>query len=328
MRAVQVRAFDGADRLAVVRDAPPPEAGDGVVIDVHAAGVSFPDLLLSRGRYQIQPEPPFTLGVEAAGVVAAAPADGDLRVGERVAAFAFGAFAEQVAAPVQTVMRLPDALSFDEGAGLIMNYQTAFLGLAVRGGLRSGEEVLVHGASGGVGTAAVQVAKGLGARVVGVVSSVAKADVARQAGADEVIVSHAPADWRAAAVAASAGGAFDVVYDPVGGQERTDESVRALRPGGRLVVIGFADGEIPTLALNRVLLRNISVVGAAWGHYLANDMALAARIGASLTELVAGGAVRPVVGATYAMEDAQRALDDLEQRRATGKLVLRLKEAA
>jgi len=328
MRAVRVRAFEGSGRLAVVDDAPRPEAGDGVVIDVRSAGISFPDLLLSRGRYQVQPEPPFTLGVEAAGVVAAVPEGSALRVGERVAAFAFGAFAEQVVAPEQTVMRLPDALSFDEGAGLIMNYQTAYLGLAVRGDLRQGEEVLVHGASGGVGTAAIQVAKGLGAHVTGVVSSVAKAEVARRAGADEVIVSRSATDWRAGAVGVTSRGAFDLIYDPVGGQERTDESVRALRPGGRLVVIGFADGQIPTLALNRVLLRNISIVGAAWGHYLADDMSLAGRIATSLTELVAAGAVRPLVGATYALRDAERALDDLEQRRATGKLVLRVEEAA
>lgn len=325
MRAVQVRTFDGPERLTVVGDAPPPDAGDGILIDVHSAGISFPDLLLSRGRYQIQPEPPFTLGVEAAGVVAAASDGSGFAVGERVATFTFGTFAEQVAAPVHTVMRLPDALSFDQGAGLIMNYQTAYLGLVVRGGLHSGERVLVHGASGGVGTAAVQVAKGLGAQVVGLVSSEAKAAVAREAGADAVVVTSSAVDWRKAAVAASGDG-FDLVYDPVGGQERTDESVRALRSGGRLVVIGFADGEIPSLALNRILLRNISIVGAAWGHYLATDLALAGRIAGPLTKLIEQGAVRPLVGATFRFEDAERALDDLEQRRATGKLVLRIKE--
>jgi NADPH2:quinone reductase len=323
MRAIQVQAYDGDDRLAIIHDAPVPDAGDGVVIEVHSAGVSFPDLLLSRGKYQIQPEPPFVPGVEASGVVAVTAEGSGFAVGDRVAAFTFGAFADRVAAPAHAVMRLPDELTFDEGAGLVMNYQTAYLGLVVRAGLKSGESVLVHGAAGGVGTAAIQVAKALDARVTALVSSEAKGDVARRAGADHVVVGLS--GWRAPAVAFNGGG-FDMVYDPVGGQHNTDENLRSLVEGGRLVVIGFADGQIPTVALNRVLLRNVSVVGAAWGHYIASRPELARSIGDELAKMIADGHVRPIVGAVYPFDEAARALADLEGRRATGKLVLRVKE--
>jgi NADPH2:quinone reductase len=324
MRAIQVQAYEGDDRLAVIHDAPVPDCGEGVLIDVHSAGVSFPDLLLSRGKYQIQPEPPFVPGVEAAGLVAAAGEGSEFAVGDRVAAFTFGAFADQVAAPAHAVMRLPDELTFDEGAGLVMNHQTAYLGLVVRAGLRAGEDVLVHGAAGGVGTAAVQVAKALGTQVTAVVSTGEKGDVARRAGADHVVVGLA--GWRAAATASNGGRGFDVVYDPVGGQHSTDENLRALVPGGRLIVIGFADGQIPTVALNRVLLRNVSVVGAAWGHYIATRPELARTIADELTRMIVDGHVRPIVGAVYPFDEAARALADLEERRATGKLVLRVKE--
>lgn len=324
MRAIQVRAFEGPDRLAVVDDATTPDPGDGILIDVHAAGVSFPDLLLSQGRYQVQPKPPFTPGLEAAGVVLAAAPTSGFAVGERVAAFTFGAFADQVAAPAHAAMRLPDDLSFDQGAGLVMNYQTAYLGLALRGGLIAGESVLVHGAAGGVGTAAIQVAKALEAHVTAVVSSEVKAEVARRAGADHVIVGST--GWRAQAIAASEGPCFDVIYDPVGGQHNTDENLRALVPGGRLVVIGFADGTIPTVALNRVLLRNVSIVGAAWGHYIATQPGLARQISEQLAVMISDGHIRPIVGRSYAFADVAKALTDLEERRATGKLVLRVKE--
>lgn len=317
MRAVQVNGF-GPPSEIVITDVDAPSGG-AVIIDVVAAGVSFPDLLMSQGRYQIQPEPPFILGVEAAGTVRAAEPDSGFRIGDRVAAFTVGAFAEQVAAPASTTFHLPQSVSFEQGAGLVMNYQTAYFGLALRAGVVPGEVVLVHGAAGGVGTAAVQVARGLGARVLAVVSTDDKAAIATQAGADDVLLS--TGDWRREAVALTDGRGVDVVYDPVGGS-RTDDSVRALAPEGRLVVIGFADGAIPTLALNRVLLRNISVIGAAWGHFVGTRPQVAKKIADDLARMADDGFVAPIVGNTYPLAQAAQALADLEQRRATGKLVL------
>ena len=317
MKAVQVNGFGPPSDIVIAEAAEP--MGDGVIVDVVAAGVSFPDLLMSQGRYQIQPEPPFILGVEAAGVVHAACPESGFVAGDRVAAFTIGAFAERVAAPAATTFRLPDSVSFDQGAGLIMNYQTAYFGLSMRAGVVPGEVVLVHGAAGGVGTAAVQVARGLGARVLAVVSTDEKAVIAEQAGAHDVLFS--TGNWRHQALELTDGRGVDVIYDPVGGQ-RTDESIRALAPSGRLVVIGFADGSIPTLALNRVLLRNISVVGAAWGHYAGTRPEVFQHIAGELTRMAHDGVINPIVGGTYPLTQVTQALNDLDQRRATGKLVL------
>jgi len=319
MRAVQVNGFGPPSDIMIADLAEP--TGDAVIVDVVAAGVSFPDLLMSQGRYQIQPTPPFILGLEAAGTVRAADPDTGFSVGDRVAAFTVGAFAEQVAAPAATTFHLPPSLSFEQGAGWVMNYQTAYFGLALRADLAAGETVLIHGAAGGVGTAAVQVAKGLGARVLAVVSTDDKAAVAQQAGADDVVLS--TGDWRRQVTALTDGRGVDVVYDPVGGR-RTDDSVRALAAEGRLVVIGFADGAIPTLALNRVLLRNISVVGAAWGHFVGTRPQVSKKIAEDLNQMAEDGVVAPIVGHSYPLAQAAQALADLEQRRATGKVVLRV----
>jgi NADPH2:quinone reductase len=198
MRAVQVHELSGPDGLRVV-DVPEP-AGE-LLVDVRAAGIAFPDLLLSRGQYQLKPDPPFTLGTEAAGVVRAAPGGSDLKPGDRVAALGQGTFADVMVAQPAGTFRLPDALSFEEGAGLVLNYHTAHFALVRRAQLRIGETLLVHGAAGGVGTAAIQVGKALGARIVGVVSTDEKERVAREAGADEVVRSDG--DWRAEAASAS-----------------------------------------------------------------------------------------------------------------------------
>jgi NADPH2:quinone reductase len=289
-----------------------------VLIDVRAAGISYPDLLLSRGEYQLRQEPPFTLGQECAGIVVAAPEGSGLAAGDRVCAAALGCYAEQVATPAAATFPLHRALSFEQGAALVMNYHTAHFALEHRARLVPGEVLLVQGAAGGVGTAAIQVGKGLGARVIGVVSTEDKERVARQAGADEVVRSDS--DWRQA-VADLTGGGADVIYDPVGG-ERFDESVRALATDGRLVVIGFVEGEIPKVAVNRLLFRNVSVVGAGWGHYAFGRPDYLRSVAAALDEMVDAGVVDPVVGATYALDEVPQALRDLDERRAVGKLVL------
>jgi NADPH2:quinone reductase len=294
-------------------------APDGrvVLIDVEAAGVSFPEVLQTRGEYQVKPPLPFVPGSEVAGIVRSAPDGAQVRPGDRVAAFCMlGGFAETAVAPEFFTFPLSDALDFAQGAGLILNYHTAYFALKLRGRLAEGETVLVHGAAGGVGTACLQVAKGLGARTIAVVSSDAKEAVAREAGADEVLRSDGP--WKDEAK--ELGGA-DVVLDPVGGDRFTD-SLRSLREGGRVVVVGFTGGAIPEVKVNRLLLGNTEVVGAGWGAYAMGRPQLCLDIGAALDDMMARGVVRPLVGARFGLEDAAEALKLIDGRGATGKVVL------
>jgi NADPH2:quinone reductase len=306
--------LSGPDGARVVEVDEPSAADGNLLIDVHAAGVCFPDLLQTRGEYQVKPEPPFTLGSELAGVVREAPAGSGFDVGDRVAGFVVGgAFADVAQAMPFLTFKLPAELDFEQGAGYVLNYHTAHFALARRAELMEGETLLVHGAGGGTGTAAIQVGKGLGAKVVGVVSTDEKEEIARQAGADEVVRSDG--DWRAAA------GPADVIFDPVGGS-RFDESIRALAPEGRLVVIGFTEGSIPTVSVNRLLFRNVSVVGAGWGHFAFERPDYIEEVGEDLERMVADGYVRPVVGRRYRLERVAEALRDLDGRNAVGKLVL------
>jgi NADPH2:quinone reductase len=237
MRAVQVVSPTGPAGVEV-RDVPEPVPGPhDVVIEVQRVGISFPDLLLSKGEYQLKPEPPFTLGVDVAGTVVSGPG---FEPGERVAAvLPYGGAAEQVAAPAEATFRLPDAVSFDAAAAIPLNYLTAHFALAERAQLRKGETVLVHGGAGGVGTATIQVARGLGARTVAVTSTEQKAEVARRAGADEVVLLDG---FRDAVLSLTEGRGVDVVMDVVGGEVFTD-SLRCLAPQGRLLVVGFAAGQ-------------------------------------------------------------------------------------
>ncbi|HEX3317347.1 MAG TPA: NADPH:quinone oxidoreductase family protein [Solirubrobacteraceae bacterium] len=312
MRALQVQELVGPSGVAVA-DVPEPEGGDGmVVVDVRAGGVSFVDLLLSQGRYQMRPDPPFTLGLQLAGTTPD---------GARMAAVTFGAFAERVAVPELGTLPLPDEASFEEGAALVMNYQTAHFGLKRRGRLRAGETVLVHGAGGGAGSAAVQVAKALGARVIAVASDEAKREAARSAGADEAI--DAGEGWRERVKGLTGGDGVDVVFDPVGGDRMTD-SLRTLAPEGRLLVVGFAGGAIPDFAANRLLLRNVDVVGVNWGGLAMARPDIVAEAAQDLLRWHADGHVRPVIGARFPLERGGDALRAIEERRAVGNLVLTL----
>jgi NADPH2:quinone reductase len=306
-------------------DLPKPEPahmltpGRAVLVEVHAAGVSFPELLQTRGQYQLKPDVPFVPGSEVGGVVTSAPEGSSVRPGDRVAAFPYlGGWAETAAVPEFMVFKLPSELDFGQGAALILNYHTAYFSLKLRGRLAEGETVLVHGAAGGVGTAAIQVAKGLGARTIGVVSSDEKAEVARAAGADEVVRSDGP--WKDE-VKALSGGGVDVVLDPVGGDRFTD-SIRSLREGGRVLVVGFAGGAIPEVRVNRLLLSNTEVVGAGWGAFVVGKPDVWREIGAALDGLIDAGHVRPIVGAHFPLEQAGRALKLLDERAALGKVVL------
>jgi NADPH2:quinone reductase len=319
MRAIHVTRLDGPDAVEVV-DVPMPETPDGeALIDVRAAGVTFPDVLETRGLYQLKPDLPFVPGTEVAGRVRFAPKGSGLRTGDRVAAFCMlGGFAETVAVDPRRVFPLPHDVSYAAGAGLPMNALTVHFALTERARLREGETVLVHGAAGGVGTAAVQLAKALGARVIAVTSTPEKGEVARGAGADEVVA----ADGFLAAVTELTGGrGVDVVVDPVGGDRFTD-SLRSLGPGGRLLVIGFTGGDIPTVRVNRLLLNNISVVGVGWGAWWMTDPTYLQRQWAELLPLIKDGKLTPVAGTSYPLEQAAAALAELEERRAEGKVLV------
>jgi NADPH2:quinone reductase len=324
MRAVQISELGGPEAVRVV-DVPEPQAshmltpGEGVLIDVAAAGVSFPDVLQTRGLYQLKPELPFVPGAEVAGTVVQAPADGDLKAGDRVMAFTvLGGMAERAVAPAYLTFVLPEQLDFPQGAAVILNYHTVYFALALRGRLKEGERVLVHGAAGGVGTAALQVAKALGASTIAVVSTDEKERVAREAGADEVVRSDGP--WREQAVELSGGG-VDVVLDPVGGDRFTD-SLRCLREDGRVLVVGFTEGSIPEVKVNRLLLRNVSVVGAGWGAYVMGNPQRNRAIGEAVGRMIDEGFIRPIVGACFALDRAADALRTIDERRALGKVVL------
>ncbi len=325
MRAVQIVDLSGPDSALALVELGEPEPssmltpGSGVVIDVHAAGVSFPELLQTRGEYQLKPPLPFVPGSEVAGTVRSAPSGAQVKEGDRVAAFCgLGGFAETAVAAEFLTFALAPELDFAQGAGLILNYHTAYFALVLRGRLKPGESVLVHGAAGGVGTAALQVAKGAGARTIAVVSTEAKQRVAEEAGADAVVRSDGP--WKDEVKALSNGG-VDVVLDPVGGDRFTD-SLRSLRENGRLVVVGFTGGSIPEVRVNRLLLGNTEVVGAGWGAYVMGKPELNCEIGEAVNRMVDEGAVRPIVGERFPLERAGEALKVIEERRATGKIVL------
>ncbi len=325
MRALQITELSGPESALELVELPEPEPshmltpGSGVVVDVRAAGVSFPEVLQTRGEYQLKPPLPFVPGSEVAGIVRSAPEGAAVREGDRVAAFCMlGGFAEVAVAPEFLTFPLAEHMGFAEGAALILNYHTAYFSLVLRGRMREGEAVLVHGAAGGVGTAALQVARGLGARTIAVVSSDEKAAVAREAGADEVVRVDGP--WRDEAKELSGAG-VDVVLDPVGGDRFTD-SLRSLAEGGRLVVVGFTGGAIPEVRVNRLLLNNTEVIGAGWGAYVMPKPELNREIGAAVSRLVGEGFVQPVVGARFPLERAAEALKLIDGRGATGKVVL------
>jgi NADPH2:quinone reductase len=325
VRAIQIAELGGPDAVRLVDAPDPPQThpmtpGQGVVIGVHAAAVSFPDVLQSRGLYQYKPDLPFVPGAEVAGEVLSASADSGFEVGQRVAGLSFiGGMAERVVAPPFLCAALRDTMDYAQGAALIMNYHTVLFALRLRGRLAAGEKVLVHGAAGGVGTAGLQVARCLGAETIAVVSSDEKERIAREAGATDVVRSDGP--WREQ-VQEHHGG-VDVVLDPVGGDRFTD-SLRCLNEGGRLLVVGFTGGPIPEVRVNRLLLKNIEVVGAGWGAYAMSKPDLCRQMSAELDEMIAVGGVAPIVGARFPLAEAGAAMRLIEGRGALGKVVLEL----
>ena len=326
MRAVRVTTLGGPEsvELAEIEEPDQTAGGDGVVVDVHAAGVAFPDALLTRGLYQYRPELPFTLGAELAGVVRAAPSDAHVRPGDRVLGLTMlgGAMAETAVLDAERVFPLPDSVSFEAGAGLLFNDLTVYFALTVRGRLAPGETVLVHGAAGGIGTSTLRLAPALGAaRVIAVVSTEDKAEVARANGATDVVL----ADGFRDAVAELTGGrGVDIVLDPVGGDRFTD-SLRSLAPAGRLLVVGFTGGEIPTVKVNRLLLNNIDVVGVGWGAWTLGHPGSLREQWDDLAALLNSGRLAAPQPEVYRFEEAAAAVAALENRTARGKVVLRVR---
>ncbi|MGX6448512.1 NADPH:quinone oxidoreductase family protein, partial [Patulibacter sp. S7RM1-6] len=289
------------------------------VVEVHAAGVAWPDLLQTRGAYQFGVPVPYVPGGEVAGVVVEATPESGFAVGDRVASLTmWGGLAERALALPQYAVRLPDAMDWAAGAALYLNAATAWFA-AERAGVAEGETVLVQGAGGGVGTAAIEVCRARGARTIAVVSSDEKAEAARRCGADEVVRADGP--WLDAVRERTDGRGVEVVLDPVGGDRFTD-SLRALDVGGRLVVIGFTGGDIPTVRANRLLLRNLTVTGIGLEPFDRRFPGTVRRISRAVEGLAADGRLRPLVGHRLPFERGADALRLLEERAAVGKVVV------
>lgn len=320
MRAAMIIALEGPGAVEVREVAEPTPTDRQVLVDVEFAGVTFPDVLHTRGGYQLRPELPFTPGWEVSGVVRA-DAHG-FRAGDRVAAMPIlGGFAETVAVDAHMVFPLPGTVPFDKAAALPLNYLTVHFALTRRARLTSGETVLVHGAAGGIGSVACQMAAAYGARVIAVVSTSEKAEFARRAGAHEVVAADG---FRDEVKGITEGRGVDVVVDPVGGDRFTD-SLRSLAPEGRLLVIGFTAGDIPTVKVNRLLLTNTSVVGVGSNEFWTRQPEYARQQWRELVPMLEAGQLDPVLGPIFALSDAGEAIRTLDERRATGKVLVRVR---
>jgi NADPH2:quinone reductase len=326
MKAWRVVSYGEPEQVMELHDVPVPEPGPGeVLLRVRAVAVNFPDVLLARGAYQERPELPFVPGIELCGdVVALGPGvtEGErVRVGERVVGSKIGVLAQYATVPVRAVHAAPSALDDAQAAAWTIAYQTAWFGLHRRGGLEAGQTLLVHAAAGGVGTAACQLGKAAGARVVGVVGSEEKAATARAAGADEVFLRDD--DW----VAELRGAGVDVVFDPVGG-DSFERSARCVTFEGRIVVVGFASGQVPQVRADRALVKNYSVLGLHWALYQQHRPDLVDAAHAELDKLATSGAVRPVLSDVVGFGQAPAAVARLAGGTTTGRLVVQVADDA
>lgn len=322
MRALVCKAHGLPDSL-VVEDVASPQPGPGEVrIDVKAAGVNFPDALIIQNKYQVKPPLPFTPGGELAGVVSAV-GEGvtEAAVGQSVIAFTlWGAFAEQALVPQDKLIPMPEGMPYEIAGSFLMTYGTCYHALHDRAQLQAGETVLVLGAAGGIGIAAIELAKAAGARVIAAASSGAKLAVCRQHGADETI-DYQHEDLRERIKALTGGRGVDVVCDPVGGRF-SEAALRSMAWRGRFLVVGFADGEIPRIPLNLVLLKGCAIVGVFWGDFVQREPQACAADLAALVQLYRSGAIRPLVSGRHTLEQTGDALAALMQRKVSGKLVI------
>ncbi len=325
MRAITCKTL-GSPKDLVIEDWPTPEPKAGeILVNVHAAGVNFPDLLMIAGKYQDKSEPPFIPGNEAAGIVEAV-GEGvtHLSAGDRVIVMPRGgAFAEQCIAKAALSMPMPDGMSFEHGAGFSVTYGTSYHALKQCADLKEGETVLVLGAAGGVGIAAVELAKAMGARVIAAASTDKKLEFAKAAGADETI-NYSEVALRDAVKELTDGNGVDVVYDPVGG-DLAEAAYRSLAWHGRYLVVGFAAGDIPKFPLNIALLKEASIIGVWWGTWAQKNPKLQVQNVMEMAELMAKGKLKPRITEQYAMEDYLDAFAAISERRALGKVVLTMR---
>ncbi|MGF6594841.1 NADPH:quinone oxidoreductase family protein [Pseudomonas sp. 2835] len=322
MKAVLCKALGPAQNLVLEEVASPVPKKNEILLDVQAAGVNFPDTLIIEGKYQFQPPLPFSPGGEAAGVVSAVGEKaGNLKVGDRVMALTgWGSFAEQVAVPAYNVLPIPPQMDFTTAAAFGMTYGTSMHALSQRGQLKAGETLLVLGASGGVGLAAVEIGKAMGARVIAAASSAEKLAVAKAAGADELI-NYSETSLKDDIKRLTGGNGADVIYDPVGG-DLFDQAVRGIAWNGRLLVVGFASGRIPELPVNLALLKGAAVLGVFWGAFAQRQPADNAANFQQLFSWFAEGKLKPLVSQTFPLAEAGAAIEMLGQRKAVGKLVV------
>lgn len=322
MRAVRVHELSGPSGLRI-DELPTPDVGAGqVLVDVRAAGVNFPDILITRGQYQFKPAPPFSPGGEVSGTVRqVGHGVGSVKVGDRVlATMMYGAFAEQVVVPEFSAVKLPDAVSFEVAAATPLTYLTTYHALVDRAHLRAGETLLVLGAAGGVGTAAVELGAVLGARVIAAASSEDKLAFCREHGASETI-DYSREDLKERIKALTKGNGVDVIYDPVGGAH-AEPALRGIAWQGRYLVIGFASGEIPKIPLNLVLLKGCQIVGVFWGSHAMREPAKNRAQAEQVLAWIAEGKLHPAVDATFPFSNAAQALERIERRQVKGKIVL------
>ena len=324
MKAILCKEYGPAETL-VIEDVPSPKMGDrGVKIRVKAAGLNFPDTLIIEGKYQLQPPMPFSPGGELAGeVIEVGDKVTRFKPGDRVAALTgFGAFAEEVVAPESNLLPVPDNMPDEKAAGFMMVYGTSYYALKQRANLQPGETLLVLGASGGVGLAAVELGKAMGAKVIAAASSSEKLRIAKDAGADELI-NYTDEPLKDAVKKLTKGKGVDVIYDPVGG-DFTEQALRTMAWNGRHLIIGFAAGDIPKVPANLTLLKGCSVVGVFWGAFTRNEPEVSAQNMMELLQMYSEGKIDPKVSEVFDFEQYAEALGALTGRRATGKIVLRI----
>ena len=321
MRALICDDYSGIDSLRV-GELPDPEPEPGsILVRVESVTVNFADTLMVKGQYQIRPDPPFAPGYELAGTVLESNQDADFSPGDRVAAFTFhGGMAEKAVIQAENAARLPDSVDLDAGATLPGGYGTSYHALVDRAALQPDETLLVLGASGGVGMAAVQIGRVLGARVIAAVSSEDKAQAATKAGANDVI-RYDQAPIREAIEEITAGGGVDVVYDPIGG-ETTEQVLRSTNWNGRLLVVGFAAGDIPSIPLNLPLLKGNAILGVFWGRFTREEPKRHQSNLARIVEWAAEGKLEPLIQKRYPLDEAAQALQWVEDRKAIGRVIV------
>ena len=324
MKAILCKEYGPADTL-VIEDVPSPEVkGLGVKVRVTAAGLNFPDTLIIQGKYQLKPTMPFSPGGELAGdVIAIGDKVTRFQVGDRVAGLTgYGSFAEEVVVPEFNLLPVPQSMSDEKAAAFTMVYGTSYYALKQRAAIQPGESLLVLGASGGVGLAAVELGKAMGARVIAAASTPEKLEVARASGADELI-NYSEQPLKEAVKKLTKGKGVDVIYDPVGG-DFTEQALRTMAWNGRHLIVGFAAGEIPKIPANLTLLKGCSVVGVFWGSFTQREPEASAGNMMELMQLYAEGKIDPTVSEVYRFEDYAKALAALTERRVSGKVVLRV----